>query len=136
MRFLFSLAFRAVAAYSRWRKRRTDPLIKMAESMVQKSGALSPAFRRDPCAPGGCRLLQATTCPVCSRRLYECESVRIGLRVPRSSGPACASCEPFRGPAPDGWAMSEVCSHGTPLWQKCTQCEQRPAPQPLDLERS
>lgn len=118
----------------RWWQNRKNPLLAASEMALQKSGALG--FRRDPCGPGGCRLLQATTCANCQRRLYECESVRIG-RAGAQYHNWCASCLPFdpsyKG-APDGWTINEVCSHNVPQWQKCDQCGQRPAPTPIELD--
>ncbi len=121
----------------RRRYARRDPAVANAEALLQKSGALG--LRRDPCAPGGCRLLEATRCKQCQRLLYECESVRIsGGDSSRSD--VCASCVPFgesyRG-APDGWLVNDVCSHGQPLWQTCQQCKaDEAAPQDsLRIER-
>lgn len=125
----------------RWAFMRRNPGVGAAEMLVQKSGALNSAeFRRDPCAPGGCRLLEATKCTHCKRRLYECESVRIGNAARGKNYDLCASCQPFDASykgAPDGWLANDVCSHGKPLWQTCQQCEadNAVAPESLGIER-
>lgn len=117
----------------RWWHSRKNPALRNAEAALQKIDMA--AYRRDPCGPGGCRLLQATTCRQCARRLYECESVRLPVNVPDAHG-KCATCAPFVSQAPDGWTVDEICSHGTPLWQKCPQCGAPQEPHSLEVERS
>lgn len=123
----------------RRRYMRRNVMIGAAEVSVQKSGALQ--FRRDPCGPGGCVLMQQA-CEVCTRRLYECETARSMYPPPsvnaRARGCVCASCLPFaEDGTPDGFLAADICSHGQPLWQQCQQCaSESNAPVSLEVEKS
>lgn len=56
-----------------WRLRRRvkEARFDPVETAIARSDAL--AFRRDPCASGGCRLYMEARCPLCRCRLYACE---------------------------------------------------------------